>query len=361
MEPLVVLAAELLAAALIAGALVLVAAAALAAALALRPRASAAAQLRRRLARAFAALFALALALLLLLPTLLLGPALRRVLADAAARTGYAVTFARADASLLRGALTLEGVVVDRPGVTHLDLERAHLDLSWPSLLAPRVTVEALEIAGLRGYYSPPERTGGPPRPRGRPFTVERLRLHGATLALPAAAGAATSGHRLVIDDLEVAPLRSDHAIEDLVFAAQGRLHLDALALTITRGDDASLWEVGDLPLADLHPYLPEAARALGGRLDLRVTAERFAGLRLLVRLRLRDLHAPGARPWVDRALALAPPLELTHELRVDAERLTGALALADTDLLQRLLGALARALTSRPATLGPTAEPSPE
>ncbi|MEZ4451425.1 MAG: hypothetical protein R3B09_18240 [Nannocystaceae bacterium] len=355
MELLLALLAELLAIlAVSAGVLVVLAALAIVAALllALVRREAAATRLRRGLRRASIVVLVVVTLGLVALQTIAAPAAIRWAIADLPARGGPRITFEDADLSLLRGALRLRGVTLDRGEDLSLRGERVAIDVDWPSLLVgDRIRVESLDLRGIRGRIHRVEGARRPPR--GRPAIVDHLSL--ADVDVAAAVGPHTL--RVQIKELRVAPLRSDRAIFDLLVAAAGRAQIDAFHLEARRQPGLTTWSIRGVPTALLGLELPPALKFLEDvALDLEIEAEHdepiadAADLRLTAGVGLVGSEGPRsrARRLVDTAHRLARAAgfgEIEAELHVDAASLQDQAALTESALRHALQAALRQAM----------------
>ncbi|HRI07889.1 MAG TPA: hypothetical protein PKW35_08735 [Nannocystaceae bacterium] len=340
MEPLLVVLAELVAVASIAGVVAFVAAllAIVGVALRLIP-ATRGARLARGLARLFIAVFSASVVLLVILQGPAVGLALRFALGGLAERVGYDLRFSEAHADVLTGELTLEGVRVERPGELRVDVERARIDVSWPSVLTSRFTVQEVELHGVRGFFGAPTRPRRGDARQARPLTIERIDLRDAQIALPASS--TSSGHRLEILELSVSPLRSDHAVEDLLAGARGRMRVDALDLAVLERNDGTRWEIAGIPLAKL-PGVPEPLARAVDHLDLTLDATASEDrIRLRCTVRLRGL-GPDEGGRLGRLIDASGVLSVAFEVTLDPD--PGAvMGLRDLDLVGPLVDAFAR------------------
>ncbi|MEZ4429397.1 MAG: hypothetical protein R3A51_17110 [Nannocystaceae bacterium] len=376
MELLVVIAAELLAAVTLAGALV---GGALALSVLLflsectwsliRGRRPAPARGRGRAARrGLVALFVVIALALALLQTALLEPLARRGLASLAARGGPQVAFERLDAAVWRGRARVEGLTITPPGAAApLRVRAVEIDVELRSLAGPRLIVDALVIEGLSGQLARGEGT----RARGAaraPFVLRSLALRDAALTL--VHGEAT--RQLTLESARVSPLRSDHALEDLLFRSEARGAVDSIAFSIERGASGNTWSIKQVPTAALSGRLDGFARWItGGGLSLTVETVAPAGgergrLDFAVSLRGVRLEAPAdadrrarlAAAAVTQVIAARAPLTLAFTVFVDPEVYRGARSLADVDLVAKIAMGLSHALRAQAGARSGPARP---
>ncbi len=357
MEALIVVVAELAAVFVIAALVVavLVSAGALAglltATLGRRPARQGIGRLRRLLILAFA----IAALLLLALQTVALRPLLNWGLGGLAASRGYAVSVADAELSLLRGGLVVRGLRLTKGEGVALRVRRIELDLEWPSLLSDRLELQHLEVEGVLGRFAPTHaeaaaerRTRASAAQRQRRFVADTLALR--DLDLVVASDADPLGHHLRIERLEVAPLRSDHLLYDLILRSQGLLKLDDLTIRADHATDEIRWRVVGIPSTLVsHRLGPAFAGLREGTLDVDLgapwTPEAGAADETSLTLGL-SLHGtrldPPADPTARQRLAATAlnlalrardPLEIELRLPIRAQDFVGALTLADAGL----------------------------
>lgn len=320
----------------------------------------------RRVRRVLAIALAVAVTAVVALQTFALRPALAWVLGGLGESRGYVVEVGGAEVELLRGGLSLRDLHVRRGAGVDFRVASLDLDLDWSSLLSDRLELQDLEIRGVLGRYAataPAE--PAPARPPRRAFASARVAVDDVDLVLASAVD--PLGHHLRIDSLEVAPLRSDHPLYDLLLASRGRLWVDDLFVEIRRDATRTRWTVAGLPVTAIRRHLGEplawlSAGALDVELELwteaTVTAEHLDDADVHVHLRLReprlsppkDLSLRGrvALKALDLALRAADPLALDLRLPLRADDFAGALTLADAGLESALARAVTEALIRR-------------
>jgi len=301
---------------------------------------------------------------LLALQTFALRPALEWGLAKLATTHGYRVSLGDAQLSLLRGGLQLDDLEVQRGDAIAVTVSRVDLDLEWPSLLSDRTQLEHLEIRGVLGRYAPPETKPKEraPRPPRRPFDVQRLELDDLNLVI--ASDAEPLGHHLRVDTLEIAPLRSDHLIYDLLLASQGQLRIDGHIARIVRTTTETRWSLTELPIAMIgHRLGPPFTALREGAVDLELTLDtagepphahaQEANLSVHLELHGARLEIPKdlsvrlrlAAVALNTALRLRDRVDVDLRLPIRAEDFRDALNLADTGLQSALTRGLVDAL----------------
>jgi hypothetical protein len=319
----------------------------------------------RRLRGGLALALVLAAGSLVALQTVALRPALGWLLAGLGEARGYTVEIGAADLALLRGGLALGDLRVRKGDGVDLRVDHLELDLDWSSIVSARLKLQDLEIRGVLGRYA--DTTDAEPRPpsRRRPFAAARVAVDDVDVVIASAVD--PLGHHLRIDTFEVAPLRSDHPLYDLLLASRGRLWVDDLFVEIDRDATRTRWSVAGVPAAAIShrlggPLTWLSAGALDLELELRTTTTptsqgpRDADLRLRLRLRDARVSPPKELPLakrlavkgLDLALRAAEPLTLELDLPLRADDFAGALTLADAGLESALTRALADAVIRR-------------
>lgn len=271
-------------------------------------------------------------------------PGLRLLLDQVERTSGVDVCFERARGNLFTGHVHLEGVTIrHRNGADlALSISRLDIDIAMLRLFEREVPITALELHGVRGSIVR-NRSPGVGQPGGaRNFVIERLSVDDLAVEFEDLAGAPTRVLPLALEHLEIAPLRSEYALVDLLCntRARGRARGNAFVA------EAGAWSVRDIPLgAQGSVGLGQAGKWLrGGTLDLTLTCIDPAAdpLRLHVDLGLSGFRVGppndgGRRPALQRiATAFArldPRLELQFELELGRHRLRGVASAAQVGL----------------------------
>jgi hypothetical protein len=162
-------------------------------------------------------------------------PMLRFALGQVEAKTGYAVTYARASGNLQTGQLELAGAGVSRhadEGLTmELQIEGFSLDLALLSLLSGTPRIEDLAVSGVSGtIVTPPKNEGQVANKPRRSFTVEAGRFDRIDLSV---GHQQANAHRIEIASADETPFRSDMALFDLFFRSNLDGRIDGVPLRI--------------------------------------------------------------------------------------------------------------------------------
>jgi hypothetical protein len=271
-------------------------------------------------------------------------PGLRLLLDQVERTSGVDVCFERARGNLFTGHVHLEGVTIrHRNGADlALSISRLDIDIAMLRLFEPEVPITLLELQGVRGSIVRNRAPGFGAPGGGRGFVIERLVVDDLAVEFDDLAGAPTRVLPLALEHLEIAPLRSEYALVDLLChtRARGRARGNGFLA------EAGAWSVRDISLgAQGSVGLGAAGKWLrDGDLDLSVTCIDPAAdpLRLRVDLGLSGFRVGpptegGRRPALQRIAAafarIGPRLELQFELELGRDRLRGVASAAQVGL----------------------------
>lgn len=282
-----------------------------------------------------------ALTVLVFIDLVLYEPGLRLLLDQVERTSGVDVCFERAHGNIFTGRVHLEGVTIrHRDGADlALSISRLDIDIAMLRLFEREVPITELQLHGVRGAVVR-HRALGVGQPGGRGFVIERLIVDDLAIAFEDLAGP-TRVLPLAIEHLELAPLRSEYALLDVVCHTRGR----GRARGNTFLAEPGTWSVRDVPLGPQASVgLGAAGRWLrGGAADITVTCvdPDDDPLRLRVDLDLTALRivppGDGERRSLQRIAAafarLGPRLELRLELELGRERLRGVASAAQLGL----------------------------
>lgn len=297
----------------------------------------------RRFVWTMAGVLGLFLASLVFVDLVLYEQGLRLLLDQVERSSGVDLCFERARGNIFTGEVHLEGVTVRHSNGADvaLNIDALDIDIAMLRLFEPAVPITGLHLRGVRGAITR-RHTERPGTPAGhRPFVVERLVIEGLLIDFEDLAGAPVRSLPLAVESLELTPLRSDHALVDLLCHARAR----GRARGVSFGADPGGWRVDDIPLASAGPRLGAAGKWLkGGQLDVGLAcpddqADPFI-LRVDVGLSHLQFAPPGEtgrRGLVTRVAAaverLGPRLDLRLELEIDRGRLVGVSSAAQIGL----------------------------
>jgi hypothetical protein len=285
------------------------------------------------------------LAALVFVDLALYEPGLRLLLGQVERSSGVDLYFERARGNIFTGEVHLEGVTIRHHGAgadVDLSIERLDIDIAMLRLFEPRVPITGLELHGVRGALV---REGGraAERRRGRGFVIEQLIVDDLAVDFEDRAVAPIRLLPVAVDHLEIAPLRSDAALVDLLChtSARGR----ARGNTFVARPGA--WSVDHIPLG-----LQDSARLgtmgkwlRGGQLDVDLTCLDAGAdpLALGVDVGLSGFQVAPPEGTGRRALAqkiaaavtrVGPRVELHLRLEIDRGRLVGVASASEIGLL---------------------------
>lgn len=303
----------------------------------------------RRFVWTLTGVLGLVLASLVFVDLFLFEPGLRVLLEQVERSSGVDLGFTRARGSLFTGAVELEGVTVRHAGGADIDLTIAHLAIDVDMLrgfVGAAVPVTELRMRGVRGDIARRSPGGGLP---GRAFTIERVVVEDLQLGFEDLAGAPLRVLPIAVDHLEIAPLRSEYPLVDLVCHSRARGRARGYRVTAEPGS----WQVRDIPLSPQGGgKLGAAGRWFrGGAVDLDLTCPDDQADPLVLRIDMA-LHGfqvapPGdtGRRLVAAKIAsalgrLGPRVELDFSLEIGRERLRGVATAAELDLWDRAVQA---------------------
>lgn len=212
-------------------------------------------------------------------------PLLRSVLNSAGERAGISIDYRESSGALLLGRVTLDDVAMTRQSdaglAFDLEVERIEADVALFSLLRGEPVITHAGVSGVTGYVTPPERetdagSGEKDRLRERrPFRADRVQVAAVDLEIRPRQ---TPSYELTIETAEVAPLRSQLAMFDLLF----RSNLDATVAgqpifvstrEISEKGRETIWRFEEVEADALKLILPKAPLTwmTDGRLTARV------------------------------------------------------------------------------------------
>lgn len=284
------------------------------------------------------------LAALVFVDLALYEPGLRLLLDQVERSSGVDLCFERARGNIFTGEVHLEGVTIrhhDAGADVDLSIERLDIDIAMLRLFEPRVPITGLQLRGVRGTLV---RGGGrAEQRRGRGFVIEQLIVDDLAVDFEDRAAAPIRLLPVAVDHLEIAPLRSDAALVDLLChtSARGR----ARGNTFVARPGA--WRVDDIPLG-----LQDSARLgtmgkwlRGGQLDVGLACldDRADPLALGVDVGLSGFQVAPPEGTGRRALAqkiaaavarVGPRVELHLRLEIDRDRLVGVSSASEIGLM---------------------------
>jgi hypothetical protein len=287
------------------------------------------------------------------------------------------VRHAHAEGSFILGRIEIDhlqlsgvrGDLDDPSARFELDIETLVIDIDTAALLTANFAVEELSLDGVRGSYdrlrrgaSEPVEQPGP----SREFRVDRLHVGALELTLRDHVPATTRELTLELEELDIGPLRSDHAAYDMLYRSRGRGSVAGIGFELAAhevdGVPQMTLEVHDMPLDELGAPLERAAGVrAGGKADLVLVNRHHADvdpaeLEIDVTLTLREfeLHAGdratlGTKVMLElagRALAqLGREFPVAFELRITEDELAGSRSLSESGVGERIGDAIATAL----------------
>lgn len=285
------------------------------------------------------------LAALIFIDLALYEPGLRLLLDQVERSSGVDLCFERARGNIFTGEVHLEGVTLrhhDAAADVDLVIDRLDIDIAMLRLFEERVPITELTLRGVRGTLV----RGGAratTRRHGRGFVIEHLAVDGLAVEFEDRSNAPIRVLPMAIDHLEIAPLRSDAALVDLLCHTSARGRARGNTFVARPGT----WSVDDIPLG-----LGDSARLgtmgkwlRGGQLDvtLRCLDENADPLALGVDVGLTGFQVAPPADTGRRALAqkiaaavarLGPRLELHLRLEIDRGRLVGVASASEIGLL---------------------------
>ncbi len=341
----------------------------------------------KRLVRRVLGSFALLGIALILVDLLFFAPLVGVALASVDERDDLELRYADVEGSFILGRIEfhqlevagMRGPAGDPSGRFELSVDQLVVDIDTSALLAATFAVEELAVDGVRGRYD--RLRAGSPKPRKddgfelpREFLVQRLHVGDVQLDLHDQTRAPERDLSVTLAELDLGPLRSDHAVFDLLYRARGRGSIAGVAFELSsldvEGQPQMILDVHELPLDQLGAALERAAgvRATGSA-ELHLV-NRYDGQRdppeieLAVTLTLRELQLePGERATLtskvmlelaERALGkLGSDLPLEFAVRVDERELAGARSLVESGVLEQVSQALAEALRDKLRSAG--------
>jgi len=279
-----------------------------------------------------------------------LDDALRWALLRHEQRSGVAIGFTGVAGNLFTGTLHFDGLTVRKPGpaATNYDLrvETVNLDLRMRSALFGTVVIDELALRGIGGSVTrtPPtvKRSGvtikgytielgsdrhgieihHPPRKSGRPFTIARLIVERADIAIADVRTAADGDevpltYRLEINRLASAPLRRDSLLFDALYRTNASGRIDGAAFTLATGERSggrwTTWDFSAVPAPMLAMLGGPLRLITGGTCALRAddTWTDGADRRIDMRYRLlfTDLRVALPDSWTGLRRTLATPV----------------------------------------------------
>jgi hypothetical protein len=305
-------------------------------------------------------------------------PLVNVVLGSIDDRDDLDVRYAHAEGSFILGRIEIDhlemsgtrGDLADPSARFELGIETLVIDVDTAALLALDFAVEELALDGVHGSYD--RLRPGAPEPReeesgpSREFRVDRLHVGALELVVRDRVPSTPRELTLELAELDIGPLRSDHAAFDLLYRSRGRGSIAGIEFEMAShevdGAPQMTLEVHDLPLDELGAPLERAAGVrAGGKADL-VIANRYHGdvdpaeveIDVTVTLREFELHAGekatlGTKVMLElagRALGrLGRKFPIAFELRITEDELAGARTLAESGIGERLGDAIATAL----------------
>ncbi|MFV8749969.1 hypothetical protein ACNOYE_05435 [Nannocystaceae bacterium ST9] len=288
------------------------------------------------------------------------------------------VRHAHAEGSFILGRIEIDhleisgarGDLADPSARFELDIEKLIIDIDTGALLTATFAVEELSLDGVRGSYdrlrrAAPEREREQPGP-AREFRLDRLHVGELALAVRDHGGAQVRELELELDELDIGPLRSDHAAFDALYRSRGRGSIAGIEFEMAShevdGAPQMTLEIHDMPLAELGAPIERAAGVrAGGSADL-VMVDRYHAeasppeLEIDVTLTLREfeLHA-GERATLatkmmlelagDALGVLGREFPVAFELRIGEDELAGSRNLSESGIGERISDAIASAL----------------
>lgn len=300
----------------------------------------------RRIVWTSTGVLGLLLATLVFIDLVLYEQGLRLLLDHVERRSGVDLCFERASGNIFTGEVHLEGVTIRHSNGAEvaLNIDAVDIDVAMLRLLEPAVPITRLELRGVRGAITRRHAAPRGTRPGGRSFVIERLAISDMAIDFEDLAGTPLRSLPLAVDDLELAPLRSDHALVDLLChtRASGR------ARGVSFAAEPGRWRAWDISLASAAARLGPAGKWLrGGQLDLAVVcpaedADPF-DLRVEVGLSRLQFVPPsdsGRRGLVTRVAAaierLGPRVELQLVVSLSRGELVGVTSAAQINLWDR-------------------------
>jgi len=324
---------------------------------------------------------------LVLVDLLMFDPIVGLVLSEVDAREDLDIGYGAAEGSFILGRVELTDVAVtgvrdgDRADPSaHFEvvIDSLVIDVDTLALLGARFAVEDIAVEGVRGSF---DRLRTVDRDRvdadrgfelDREFSVERVHFGAVALELrdhtkpPFASEAHAEGPReldLVLDELDLGPLRSDTAIFDLLYRVRGRGSVAGVGFALrsaTGPPPQTEVEVEVLPLSLLGDAIAEqTGLAVDGSAALWVTNVYREDppeprVELGVQLQLRELELglaedPGLKGRLALKVAergiekLGRDIPVTAELTILRSELEGVRSLAEAGIIE----AVSRALVS--------------
>lgn len=291
------------------------------------------------------------------------------------------VDFAEAEGSFILGRVELRGLeIVGRRGGAdpsarfEIAADEAIIDIDTAALLSFDFAVEAIELEGVHGTWDRLRAVDEPRREAGfeldRQFVVDRLHVGALELTLRDHTRPDAEGRPrelpVIVDELDMGPLRSDAAIFDLLYRTRGRGSVAGYGfelLSVQREDrHESTLELDTLPLdAIAEPLERSAGIKAGGTASLTLVNRYHPGppepeveLDVSVRLESLALEAGEDASMTTKVMlrAAAGALEqlggefpLEFAVTVRESELAGLRSLAESGLIERISDAMTTAL----------------
>lgn len=303
-----------------------------------RPRSSARPVLVRwwrRVVWTTTGMLGLVLAALILVDLLVFETGVRLALDQVEQRSGIDLAFERARGSVFTGRLELTGVTARRTGEGadfSLAVREVVLDVDMLQIFRSAVPLELVRVVGVRGEIARRD-AGGAPRPY-HAFAVGRLELEDIELRFEDDINAPFQSLPIQFDHFNVAPLRSEYAMLDVLCRGDARGEARGYGFAAGGGT----WRTRDIPLGPAAHKLGPAGRWIrSGDVDVTLTcleSQDQDAVPLAVELRLHNFQiAPpgdsGRSVPASRIAAaitrLGPEIQVRSTLTLPLERFRGA------------------------------------
>lgn len=258
-------------------------------------------------------------------------------------RSAVDIGFATARGSVFTGRLELTGVTARRTGSDgdfSLDVREVVLDVEMPRILRTAAPLELVRVAGVRGQIVRHDAHSGPRLLHA--FTIGRLEIEDVDLRFEDEIGAPFRSLPIQFEHFNVAPLRSEYAMLDVLCRSDAR----GLARGYSFGAGGGGWRTAGIPLGPAAHKLGPAGRWIrSGDVEVTLTcleSQDGVSLPLNVELRLRDLQIapPGdsgrslpASRVAEAITRLGPEIHVRSTVLVPLDRFRGATNLGQLGL----------------------------
>ena len=272
---------------------------------------------------------------LVLVDLLLFEQGVRLALDQVEQRSGVDLAFERARGSVFTGRLELTGVTARRTGAGtdfSLNVREVVLDVDMLKIFRSAVPLELVRVAGVRGEIVRHDARRGPTPQHA--FAIDRLELADVEVRFEDEIGAPFQSLPIQFEHFNVAPLRSEYAMVDVLCRSDARGQARGYAFAAGGGT----WRTGGIPLGPAAHKLGPAGRWIrSGDVDVTLTClegQDPATLPLAIELRLHDFqiappgdsgrHLPASR--VAAAITrLGPEIQVRTTVVLPQDRFRGA------------------------------------